>query len=644
MSALPPTHGRRRWGKGRRARAAEAPEKIREEVAEVKELLLGLERLDKSWGLYPSGSAVLKQQVDDVHTRLSNFLSKVHAMELSIAGDEIEYEGEVVYDASKSQDRNNLAFTLEDGGVRRLVFLFGIERAELQGFCEALKMARQPDADDLPTLLWTHGLRHVSYLTVNFYAETADQTPIEELLQQSTRATIVDRLRNREIGIDQIASVRSDRPPDAEDMEIPEIFSLAATESSEIQRRIAEFQGDPGYAPYCRLILSLLMSDRSEESCRVHLTTLQETLGILMEEGNVATGAEVVQGVRRLSEGTASYGQSRTIVVALRGFVAAAAKKELGARMADHLAKGRIDLKAVIAYLRALGKHAIYVASELLGGANDAKVIETIAQGCRTDYAHIRDFVADPNPRLAAAAVRILSEVAGDNARVDFIKASQHPDPGVRREAFIGLASCKDARAWDRLLSAFEDADPDIRLSALRAFLAVLLKPRPELYGRVLALVEGKTFAKRPAPEQDALFAILGRLDPEKGVPYLTRELTRWALFRRALRRRLKLAAAWALGEVASPEAEEILRRFGETSDEDIAHACRAALDRLELVRLSSQQNLDREKQGYEPDRSGAVKAFDRSGSGKITALDIAPGGARAADKRATGHRRTVGG
>jgi hypothetical protein len=612
MSAPPPGPRRRRGGKAKRSASGAIPEKLREEAAEVKEIVLGIERLDKSGTLYPAGSAVLRQQLDEAYDRLSRFLGRSHALELAVVGDEIEYEGELVYDATKSQDKTNLAYTLEDGGVRRLVFLEGIDRNELQGFCDAMKESRMPEADDLPTLLWTHGLRHVSYMTVHFYAEENDLA-VEELLAQSVKASIVDRLRNRELGIDQIAMVRSDGYERSVDLELPEVFALSPQESAEIQRRIAEYQGDTGLAAFCRVIMSLLLHERGEEAIRFHLQTLQDALASLIDEGQLTIAADVVGGVRKLADQAGAYGAGRGNVVALRGFVAAAAKKEFGAKMADLLNRGRAELKPVVTYVRALGKHAIYIASDLLGGRHDTKLISAIAEACGGDYAHIRDFVADDNVRLAAAAVRILSEVAGDGARVDFIRASSHKDPGVRREAFVALARCKDSRALDRLLSAFDDADPEIRGSALRAFGASLLKPRPELYARVLALADDKKFLERPAQEQETLFSILGKLDPSKGVPYLKDKLTRFALFNRALANRMRLVAAAALAEVATDEAEVALKSAMDKASEDVHRACRSALDRLDLVRASAQQQLEREKKGFEPDRSSAVKAFDRS-------------------------------
>jgi hypothetical protein len=329
--------------------------------------------------------------------------------------------------------------------------------------------------------------------------------------------------------------------------------------------------------------------------------------------------------VRRLADATGGYGSNRAQVVALRGFMAIAAKKEHGARMAEHLGRGRCDVKPVLAYIRALGKHAIYIASELLGRQWDGKIIQAIADGCSGDYAHIKDFVADANPRLAAAAVRILSEVAGDGGRVDFIRASQHKDPNVRREAFVALAKCKDSRALDRLLAAFDDADPEIRASSLRAFGGCLLKPRPELYARVLGLVDAKGFADRTQAEQEALYAILGKLDPASGVPYLKGKLTGWAIFNRTYAMKLRMIAAAGLAEVATDEAETVLRAAGETSNEQMRSACRAALDRLELVRASAKQQLDREKAGFDPDRSSAVKAFDKSASASQRLPTIAP-------------------
>jgi HEAT repeat protein len=320
--------------------------------------------------------------------------------------------------------------------------------------------------------------------------------------------------------------------------------------------------------------------------------------------------------------------------VALRGFIAVAAKKELGSRMAEHLNRGRVDLRPVLAYIRALGKHAFYIASEILGGRNDARIVKAIAEGSAGDFAHLRDFVIDPNPRLASTAVRVLSDVAGDGARVDFIRASMHKDPGVRREAFVALARCKDPRALDRLLAAFDDADPEIRSSSLRAFGSCLFKPRPELYARVHALAEDKRFAERPTVEQEALYAILGKLDPEKGVPYLEEKLTRFALFNRAYVHRLRLVAAAALAEVATERAEAILRATADQKNEEIRSACRSALDRLELVRASAKQHLEREKQGFDPDRSGAARAFKVVAPGSPAAAapppdDQEPGSAR---------------
>jgi HEAT repeat protein len=590
--SMPMPPSRRRWKKPRRAQTAD-PTRLREEAAEVREMLAALEKVEKTASLYPPGSGVLRDFTEDLFLKLGRLLGKVQVLELAVGADEIEYEGEVVYDGTKSE--RSLAFALEDGGVRRLVFLEGLERGELAALVEALREARQPDAEDLVTLLWQRGLRHVGYVTVNFFSDPLTDRALEKLDLETVGKTLVDRLRARELSIDQVAMVRSSRAGAPAEEEGTEVYALSATESAEIQRRIADYAEESSAAPLAKVFLSLLAADSTEDVSRDRLAALQVTLGALLDEGDIAAASEVVTSVRRMADASAlaaSNTSAKLHANALRTFITNAAKKEVGAKLAQHLAKAREpDVRAVQEYVRATGKHAFFMASELLGcSPHDARIIAAIAETCRQDFAHLRDFTADQNPRVAAAAVRILSDVAGDGARAEFNRATTHKDAAVRREAFLALARCKDPRALDRLIEAFDDAEPEIRASALRAFCASLVRARPELYGRALMLVEDPRFEARPLSEQEQVYAILGRADPEKGVPFLERILARFALFHRERAHRRRLAVIGALGEIASQRAEEVLRRLAErTRNEEIRGTCRAALDRMELVRVTAE-------------------------------------------------------
>ena len=70
------------------------------------------------------------------------------------------------------------------------------------------------------------------------------------------------------------------------------------------------------------------------------------------------------------------------------------------------------------------------------------------------------------------------------------------------------------------------------------------------------------------------------KLDTSKGVPLLKEKLTRFALFNRAQAHKMRLVAAAALAEVATDEAEAVLRAAMDTKNEEIHRACRASIER----------------------------------------------------------------
>lgn len=575
----------------------------------VKDIVASLEKLEKTAALYPPGSGVLRDFTDELHGRLARLLARVRVLELAVGADEIEYEGEVVYDGSKSDC--SLAFALEEGGVRRLAFLEGIERGEIAAFVDALRDARAPGAEDLVTLLWQRGLRHVSYVTVDFFTDAATDAMLDRLDLEAAGHALVDRLRGRELAIEQVAAVRAPREGTRDEQDALDVYALTASETAEVQRRIADLGEGAEAARTARLLLALVAADAPDDVLRARLAALEETLAQLLDEGDIATAAEVVLGVRRLAgaaQVAAAHGPAKVHSNALRTFIAAATRKEAGARIAGHLGRSRppggaslpprgrgdVDAKAIQDYIRACGRHAFPVLVELLGVSprHESRFVAAFAESCRSDFAHLRDFAVDPNPRVALAAVRVLSEVAGDAARPEFYAATTHKDAAVRREAFLALARCKDPRALDRLIEAFDDPDPEIRASALKAFSASLVRARPELYGRMLMLVEARArFDARPPSEQEAIFAILGKVDPDRGVPFLAGVISKFAIFGRDRVHRARLAAIAALGDVATAHAESIVRRAAESyaRHDDVREACRRALDRMELVRVNAE-------------------------------------------------------
>lgn len=112
--------------------------------------------------------------------------------------------------------------------------------------------------------------------------------------------------------------------------------------------------------------------------------------------------------------------------------------------------------------------------------------------------------------------------------------------------------------ALQALERAVEDADRDIRISAVRAFTARtyrLVLPRIE------AAVKGKAIREADLTEKMAFFEAFGSLAGEAGVEYLDSVLNGKGFLGRREDSELRACAAIALGRISTPNAAASLRK-----------------------------------------------------------------------------------
>jgi len=635
-------HNRRRWKRPRRAPGA-AREVPKEELAEVREVVVALDRAEKAAGLYPVDSPVLQGIAEDLHARLTPLLKRQKVVELHVGADEIEYEGEVVLDGSRSE--RSLAFVMEDGGLRRLVFFEGLDGKEALALVGAFHEARKAGAEDLVTILWQKELRHVSHVAVHVYRDPEGDARLEALDLADVARGLVDRLKGRRVSIDQVAQVRRGGQADSQVGTAPddgagvraatdeeaEVFALTAAEGAEARRWIADQAAESGAELVAGVLLALLPESPSDDARRARLATLQSALQSLLDDGDALGAAEVVVGVRALADKVSEAGdgsiRGHGPAGALRSFLAAAASKETGPKLAKVLARAKDEtaVGAVRLFLKACGKPAFGLASDLLGcSSHDAKVVDALAEAVGGDLSEVRRHAADGAPKVAIAALRILSERTGEGAYEEIAGGLDHKDPGVRREAAAMLARHTQRRAMERLAQAIEDPVAEVRAAVLRAITASAgREPRPDLWERVKRLVDDeKGFDARANGEQEALLTALGRLDPARG-PALLAEMAaaHFSLLQRERAHRRRLRAIAALGETASAKAEEALKAVAAgAKGDDIVGACRAALDRLAVARKSAAAAMfggDASKRIGPPRGSGPGDGTKRVGAAK---------------------------
>jgi HEAT repeat protein len=185
------------------------------------------------------------------------------------------------------------------------------------------------------------------------------------------------------------------------------------------------------------------------------------------------------------------------------------------------------------------------------------------------------ELLADAEPEVRRTAAFALSRLGGPAAVPALIARLRDDDAGVRNQARLALESltqrpADDVAAWwaatdadgveRELLARLDDTTPGARLGALRA-LRCFAGPATE--APLLAFV-----ARADGTEQRLAIEILERVGTEASLPWLCSVAE------------IHPTAAWALGAIGGPEAEQsLLRGLGRFGTYDPQHVIN--LDRL---------------------------------------------------------------
>jgi HEAT repeat protein len=99
----------------------------------------------------------------------------------------------------------------------------------------------------------------------------------------------------------------------------------------------------------------------------------------------------------------------------------------------------------------------------------------------------LAEIAQDPNPGLAAKAVYLASEIAGEDAVGIARQASVHPEPTLRLAAAAAMRNLADPSVEPSVAALLDDGDPGVRKLALRSAAAI---EAPGLRQRIAEMAE----------------------------------------------------------------------------------------------------------------------------------------------------------
>jgi len=188
------------------------------------------------------------------------------------------------------------------------------------------------------------------------------------------------------------------------------------------------------------------------------------------------------------------------------------------------------------------------------------------------DSASIAEFLQSDDTRVLINAVAIMGIMKASGSQKLLEPLVNHPDERVRLEVIETLGSIGKT---DLIVKYMADPSQEARIKALR----ILGRLRyPQVYPVLLDKIKSKSFLGLDFAEQREYFNYLTANADHNLVQVMKNLLFKRKWFGRKKYRVMRRLAAMALGQIASEQSLEILRRGAEKRGKDIKAACEMAL------------------------------------------------------------------
>jgi HEAT repeat protein len=184
-------------------------------------------------------------------------------------------------------------------------------------------------------------------------------------------------------------------------------------------------------------------------------------------------------------------------------------------------------------------------------------------------------FIDDRRWFLVRNITYILGRIGQEKTLPYILKAFNHDDVRVRREAIQAFGIIGGAKAVGFLVKALSDDDVRIRSMAAvnvgKVGKAAGLMP-------LLEVVQSKEFQKKESAEVKSFFDAIGMVGSNEAIPVLQQILERKSWLGRGTKDEMRLGAARALAMIGSSEARAILEAGRDSKDAGVRDACVQAL------------------------------------------------------------------
>ncbi|HXY68164.1 MAG TPA: HEAT repeat domain-containing protein [Gemmatimonadales bacterium] len=540
----------------------------------VEELMQALAKALRAHQLYLPNNPVYQKAIENLRAAFRPVFEAQDELVLDVFESELHWEGNVVY--SQASRNESFSWVFFKDGVRSLTLLAGVEENEILGLLDVVHRARtlQPeDNDDLLTLLWEKDFQRIRYVFQELASEGGG------MALPSTDELTTSAGPGRQVA----AAVEEEAPPQpglvrADDFDTT-LYFLDEREITQLRDEV-----NREYAQDLRRNVLAMLFDIMElqpfPTARAELIAILDSfLPHLLGAGDFLAVAYVLREVRAvlqrarellpeqrkaLADLPGRLSQPEALSQLLQSLDEAAAHpspEELGELFAELKPEA---LPTLLSWLPRVSNQRLRV------------VLEQSLQ--RLASANVPDLVgaiAGADPAVTLEAVKLAGRLKLKETVAAVAQSLGHEDTAIRTAAVTALAEFATPAALQGLEKALDDADRDVRLTAVRVLMQH--KHRGAL-PKVTAAVEGKSVRDADLTEKMAFFEAYGSLVGESGVAALDAMLNSGGFLKRKEDPETRACAALALGRIGTSSARQALERAGGSKEALVRNAVSRAL------------------------------------------------------------------
>lgn len=557
--------------------AVEQPDKTEPPVspALIEEMIKLLAKAVRAHQLYLPNNPMYQRAIELFRGSFLPIWDKIDELPLIVTESEFKWAGTVVH--SEDSKSESLPWIFYKDGVRELRMLRGFETEEAEGFLQIIQRARNatPEDDDLLSMLWEKDFLNLRYRFVDLGMEPS--APVDSTLQAEPPRG-VDRQQ-----VEEEVEEQKSQPGvvNLEDFEAT-LYFLDDREVEYLRGEVRrEYEVDMR-----RNIVAIILDiyeQQADPKIRQEVAELLDNFMLhLLSAGQFSAVAfllrEVSEASRRAKDITAEQRAKLNSIPDRLSAPEALAQLLQSLDEAEHLPP-IAELLELFEQLRMSALGTVFAWVGKLQNTKLRPMLEGAAERlAMSNTGELVRLITSTDPAVSLEAIRRSGALKTPAAVAPLAKVMTDRDPTLRQAAVQALAEIGSPGALQVLEKGTDDADRDVRVTTVRVFAAKSYRPA---LPRLEAAIKGKVLREKDLTEKMAVFEAYGSLCGDAGVSLLDGILNGKAgLFGRKEDPEVRACAAMALGKVATPGANEVLRRSSNEKEVLVRNAVSRALSR----------------------------------------------------------------